>query len=140
MNVIISIQEERIYNDVYAITAHTGKASDNMDKISASEDEAGIIELFLRESASELSDVISTYGTIEYGDGVLNINFDLPSNWKDTAKPTLEQCLVNYLSNSICQRWLAMTNKEDVKYYSDKVVVNATNIIKLLCERIKPKR
>jgi hypothetical protein len=140
MNVIISIQEERIYNDVYAITAHTGKASDNMDKISASEDEAGIIELFLRESASELSDVISTYGTIEYGDGVLNINFDLPSNWKDTAKPTLEQCLVNYLSNSICQRWFAMTNKEDVKYYSDKVVVNATNIIKLLCERIKPKR
>lgn len=140
MNVIISIQEERIYNDVYAITAHTGKASDNMDKISASEDEAGIIELFLRESASELSDVISTYGTIEYGDGVLNINFDLPSNWKDTAKPTLEQCLVNYLSYSICQRWFAMTNKEDVKYYSDKVVVNATNIIKLLCERIKPKR
>lgn len=140
MNVIISIQEERIYNDVYAITAHTGKASDNMDKISASEDEAGIIELFLRESASELNDVISTYGTIEYGDGVLNINFDLPSNWKDTAKPTLEQCLVNYLSNSICQRWFAMTNKEDVKYYSDKVVVNATNIIKLLCERIKPKR
>lgn len=140
MNVVISIQEERIYNDVYAITAHTGKASDNMDKISASEDEAGIIELFLRESASELSDVISTYGTIEYGDGVLNINFDLPSNWKDTAKPTLEQCLVNYLSNSICQRWFAMTNKEDVKYYSDKVVVNATNIIKLLCERIKPKR
>lgn len=140
MNVIISIQEERIYNDVYAITAHTGKASDNMDKISASEDEAGTIELFLRESASELSDVISTYGTIEYGDGVLNINFDLPSNWKDTAKPTLEQCLVNYLSNSICQRWFAMTNKEDVKYYSDKVVVNATNIIKLLCERIKPKR
>lgn len=140
MNVIISIQEERIYNDVYAITAHTGKASDNMDKISASEDEAGIIELFLRESASELSDVISTYGTIEYGDGVLNINFDLPSNWKDTAKPTLEQCLVNYLSSSICQRWFAMTNKEDVKYYSDKVVVNATNIIKLLCERIKPKR
>lgn len=140
MNVIISIQEERIYNDVYAITAHTGKASDNMDKISASEDEAGIIELFLRESASELSDVISTYGTIEYGDGVLNINFDLPSNWKDTAKPTLEQCLVNYLSNSICQRWFAMTNEEDVKYYSDKVVVNATNIIKLLCERIKPKR
>lgn len=140
MNVIISIQEERIYNDVYAITAHTGKASDNMDKISASEDEAGIIELFLRESASELSDVISTYGTIEYGDGVLNINFDLPSNWKDMAKPTLEQCLVNYLSNSICQRWFAMTNKEDVKYYSDKVVVNATNIIKLLCERIKPKR
>lgn len=140
MNVIISIQEERIYNDVYAITAHTGKASDNMDKISASEDEAGIIELFLRESASKLSDVISTYGTIEYGDGVLNINFDLPSNWKDTAKPTLEQCLVNYLSNSICQRWFAMTNKEDVKYYSDKVVVNATNIIKLLCERIKPKR
>lgn len=140
MNVIISIQEERIYNDVYAITAHTGKASDNMDKISASEDEAGIIESFLRESASELSDVISTYGTIEYGDGVLNINFDLPSNWKDTAKPTLAQCLVNYLSNSICQRWFAMTNKEDVKYYSDKVVVNATNIIKLLCERIKPKR
>lgn len=140
MNVIISIQEERIYNDVYAITAHTGKASDNMDKISASEDEAGIIESFLRESASELSGVISTYGTIEYGDGVLNINFDLPSNWKDTAKPTLEQCLVNYLSNSICQRWFAVTNKEDVKYYSDKVVVNATNIIKLLCERIKPKR
>lgn len=140
MDVNITIGEERIYKDVYAITAHTGKASEDMDKISVSEDESSVIEPFLKESAAELSDVISTYGTIEYGDGNISINFSLPSNWKESAKPTLEQCLANYLSNSICQRWFAMTNKEDVKYYSDKVVVNATNIIKLLCERTKPKR
>lgn len=140
MDVNITIEEERIYKDVYAITAHTGKAAEDMDKISMSEDESSVIDPFLKESAAELSDVISTYGTIEYGDGSISINFSLPSNWKESVKPTLEQCLVNYLSNSICQRWFAMTNKEDVKYYSDKVVVNATNIIKLLCERTKPKR
>lgn len=140
MDVNIIIGEERIYKDVYAITAHTGKASEDMDKISVSEDESSVIEPFLKESAAELSDVISTYGTIEYGDGNISINFSLPSNWKDSVKPTLEQCLGNYLTNSICQRWFAMTNKDDVKYYADKVVVNATNIIKLLCERIKPKR
>lgn len=140
MDVNITIGEERIYKDVYAITAHTGKASEDMDKISVSEDESSVIEPFLKESAAELSDVISTYGTISYGEGVINIDFILPANWKDSVKPTLEQCLGNYLTNSICQRWFAMTNKDDVKYYADKVVVNATNIIKLLCERIKPKR
>lgn len=140
MDVVIEIDTKTIYDEVYAVTSHTGRAAGNIDAISLSEDEIKIIDSFMKESASELSDAISTYGTISFDSNSININFILPSNWKEDAKPTLTQCLKNYISNSICQRWFAMTNREDVKYYADKVIVNATNITKLLCERKKPVR
>lgn len=140
MDIVIEIDTKTIYDEVYAVTSHTGRAAGNIDAISLSEDEIKIIDSFMKESASELSDVISTYGTISFDSNSINIYFILPSNWKEDAKPTLTQCLKNYISNSICQRWFAMTNREDVKYYADKVIVNATNITKLLCERKKPVR
>lgn len=140
MEVNISIGTNEIYEDVYAITSNTGKAMENIEKVSLTEDEIRIIEPFMKESASELSDVISSYGTLTFDSDSIDVNFSLPSNWKEDAKPTLTQCMKNYISNSICQRWFAMTNKEDVKYYAEKVVVNAANITKLLCERKKPTR
>ena len=33
MEVNVTIQESKIYEDVYAITANTGKALDNIDKL-----------------------------------------------------------------------------------------------------------
>lgn len=140
MEVKIAISTAEIYEDVYAVTAHTGKAMENIDRVSLSEDEMLIIEPFMKESASELSDVISSYGTLEFGTDSIDVSLSLPPNWKEEAKPTLTQCMKNYISNSICQRWFGITNKEDVKYYADKVAVNSNNIIKLLCERIRPKR
>lgn len=140
MEISITIQEEKVYSEVYAITAHTGKALEKMDKVSATEDESSVLTPFLNESTAELSDVIASFGTISYGAGTIDLSFSLPSNWKESVKPTLEQCLINYLTNSVCQRWFAMTNRDDVKYYADKVVVNAANIIKLLCERKRPER
>lgn len=140
MEVNISIGTNEIYEDVYAITSNTGKAMENIEKVSLTEDEIRIIEPFMKESASELSDVISSYGTLTFDSDSIDVNFSLPSNWKEDAKPTLTQCIKNYISNSICQRWFAMTNKEDVKYYAEKVVVNAASITKLLCERKKPTR
>lgn len=140
MEIQVTIQESDIYSVVYAITAHTGKALESMDKISATEDESSVLQPFLNESTAELSDVIASFGTISYGDGTIDLSFSLPSNWKESVKPTLQQCLTNYLTNSVCQRWFAMTNRDDVKYYADKVVVNAANITKLLCERKRPER
>lgn len=141
MDVSITINTEDVLNDVYIVSGHTGKALENIDKVSATEDESNLLEPFFVEAASELSDVISSYGTLSYGsDSSLTITFQLPANWKQTAKPSLEKALHNYLVNSVCQRWFAVTNREDVKYYADKVVVNATNIVKLLCERIRPTR
>lgn len=140
MNIQITINEDDIYKEVYAITAHTGKALESIDKVSATEDESSVLRPFLNESTAELSDVVASFGTISYGTGSINLSFSLPSNWKESVKPTLEQCLMNYLTNSVCQRWFAMTNRDDVKYYADKVVVNAANITKLLCERKRPER
>jgi len=140
MEVIISICTKEIYKDVYAITSHTGKAIEDIDKVSLSEDDIRIIEPFMKESASELSDVISSYGTLSFDSDTIRVDLSLPSNWKEDVKPTLTQCIKNYISNSICQRWFAITRNDYVKYYADKVVVNSNNIIKLLCERNRPER
>lgn len=140
MDVSVEIKNNDVLQNVYIVSGHTGKAMESMDKVSATEDETNVLEPFLVEAASELGDIVSSYGTLSYDADAITVNFVLPANWKSAAKPALEKALHNYLANSVCQRWFAMTNKEDVKYYVDKVAVNATNIIKLLCERTRPTR
>lgn len=102
MDINITIEVRNIYEDVYAITSQTGKAVDNIDKISLSEDEIRIIDPLMKESVYDLSDVISSYGNLSIiGDTIL-ISFSLPPNWKDN-KNALIQCIRNYISNSICK-------------------------------------
>jgi hypothetical protein len=139
MDIVIEIDTKTIYDEVYAVTSHTGRAAGNIDAISLSEDEIKIIDPFMKESVYDLSDVISSYGNLSIiGDTIL-ISFSLPPNWKDN-KNALIQCIRNYISNSICKKWFSMTNKDDVIYYSERVILNSNNIKKILCERIRPKR
>lgn len=139
MDIVIEIDTKTIYDEVYAVTSHTGRAAGNIDAISLSEDEIKIIDPFMKESVYDLSDVISSYGNLSIiGDTIL-ISFSLPPNWKDN-KNALIQCVRNYILNSICKKWFSITNKDDVIYYSERVILNYNNIKKILCERIRPKR
>lgn len=140
LNIVIDIDTQKVYDEVYAITSHTGKAAGNIDGISLSEDEIRIIEPFMKESTGELGDILSYYGTLSVNSDKISVSLSMPSNWKESLKDSLSQCISNYISNSICQRWFSISDKEDVKYYADKVLVNEKNINKILSEREKPQR
>ena len=140
MDISISINEDSVYNDVYVVTGHTAKALDQMDKVSATEDESNVLSPFLLEASSELSEVISAYGSLSYSGEAISVDLSLPSNWKQNAKSALEKAMHNFLVNGVCAKWFAISNREDVKFYMDKQSVNASNIIKLLCERTRPTR
>lgn len=140
MEISIAILNQKVYDDVYIVTGQTGKGLGNVDGVSATEDEDIVLEPFLAEATAELAEVVSTYGTIAYGDGQTNLTFSLPSNWKVSVQPALEKALHNYLVNSVCVRWFATTNRDDMQFYIHKIESNTTNIIKLLCEKTKPKR
>ena len=49
LDIVIDIDTQKVYDEVYAITSHTGKAAGNIDGISLSEDEIRIIEPFMKE-------------------------------------------------------------------------------------------
>lgn len=140
LDIVIDIYTQKVYDEVYAITSYTGKAAGNIDGISLSEDEIRIIEPFIKESARELGDILSYYGTLSVNSDKISVSLSMPSNWKESLKDSLSQCISNYISNSICQRWFSISDKEDVKYYADKVLVNEKNINKILSEREKPQR
>lgn len=139
MDVTVTIKADDIYNKVYAVTGHTGKVLEKIDTMSATEDESNVLEPLLSESVAELSDVVSSYGSVE-NVGDVTVNFVLPSNWKDSAKNSLTKAIESFLVNGVCSKWFAITNREDVKYYADKQTVSGSNIIKLLCERTRPNR
>ena len=94
----------------------------------------------MKESTGELGDILSYYGTLSVNSDKISVSLSMPSNWKESLKDSLSQCISNYISNSICQRWFSISDKEDVKYYADKVLVNEKNINKILSERGKPQR
>ena len=140
MDIIFSINKEFLYPEIYKVTGITGKTLGDIDKVSATEDEIRIVDRFFLEAGADLSGIISNHGSVSQSDTEYTITFSLPPNWKESVKDSLENNVQTYLINNICMKWFAVTNKEDVKYYADKLVTNATNIVRLLCERKKPER
>ena len=140
MDIIISVNKESLYPEVYKVTGITGKTLRDIDKVSATEDEIKVVDRFFLEAGADLSGIVSNYGSVSQTDTGYTITFSLPPNWKEAVKDSLENNIQTYLINNICMKWFAVTNKEDIKYYTDKLMTNATNIVRLLSERKKPKR
>ena len=137
---MISVNKESLYPEVYKVTGITGKTLRDIDKVSATEDEIKVVDRFFLEAGADLSGIVSNYGSVSQTDTGYTITFSLPPNWKEAVKDSLENNIQTYLINNICMKWFAVTNKEDIKYYTDKLMTNATNIVRLLSERKKPKR
>ena len=140
MEVTTNITQTDIYEDVYVITGQTAKALKEMDLVSATEDEDNVLSPFFKEAAAELSEIISSYGSLTVRGNDILITFQLPSNWKESVKNSLDAAIHNFITNSVCAKWFAMTNRPDMQYYQGKIASNTTNIIKLLCEKSKPTR
>lgn len=122
--------------EVYKITGYTGAKSGDVDKISSSEDDSDILDNYFDEATGAISDIISSYGAINRTD----ISLTLPSNWKETVKPSLETNLESYIVNYICLKWFNLAKKEDVSYYNEVLKTISSNIVKLICERKRPVR
>ncbi|MCD7925161.1 MAG: hypothetical protein LUI85_10870 [Bacteroides sp.] len=51
--------------EVYKITGYTGTKAGDIDKMSSTEDDSGILNNYFEEAIGALSDIIASYGVID---------------------------------------------------------------------------
>lgn len=73
-------------------------------------------------------------------DGVLELSFELPSNYNNSSADALGDGIHSYLVDMALGDWFAITNKEDAETYISHSGVSLENVKRALYKRSRPER
>lgn len=73
-------------------------------------------------------------------DGVLELAFELPSNYNNSSADALGNGIHSYLVDMALGDWFSITNKEDAQDYISHVSVSLENVKRALYKRARPTR
>lgn len=73
-------------------------------------------------------------------DGVLEIAFELPSNYNNSSADALGNGIHSYLVDMALGDWFSITNKEDAQDYISHASVSLENVKRALYKRARPAR
>ena len=140
MNNTITLSQEELAENLYAITGQLSKSRKEPDSAAATEDEMAVVTSCMDEALSSLGSEISRCGSVTETADSISVNLSMPPNWKEDVLPSLEKAVMSFLSNRIAEVWYSMTSTDNVEYHSRKSSSYAAEINALLCARTKPKR
>lgn len=73
-------------------------------------------------------------------DGVLELAFELPSNYNNSSADALGNGIHSYLVDMALGDWFSITNKEDAQDYISHASVSLENVKRALYKRARPTR
>lgn len=140
MSVTIKLQHSVIMPEVYKITGYTGVKSEDLDKISSTEDDVALLDSYFEEAMSYIQDVVIRFGGVVLNNKDAEIILNMPSNWNSTILSSLSRTMRQFTVNYICMQWFNLSKKEEVKNYEDSCERLTEAMKKYLFERVKPSR
>ncbi len=126
--------------EVYKITGYTGVKSEDLDKISSTEDDVALLDSYFEEAMSYIQDVVIRFGGVVLNNKDAEIILNMPSNWNSTILSSLSRTMRQFTVNYICMQWFNLSKKEEVKNYEDSCERLTEAMKKYLFERVKPSR
>lgn len=92
---------------------------------------------YLSEDKSTSDNLINT--EID-SDGILELAFELPSNYNQSSADALGNGIHAYLVDMALGDWFAITNKEDAQIYVSNSSISLENVKRALYKRSRPQR
>lgn len=142
-----------VYNDSY-LTGKSRVYEGRPDLIAAmqadeDEDDVGHIQRSVSSAWSKLKLALSEYlvdGGTTANNGLLDIkstqtlSLSMPSNFNESARSTIADCIHRYLVYSSLFEWFLVTNKTDAKEYGEMANGELVLLQAALAKRVRPQR
>lgn len=139
MKLTVTISRASVMEEVYRITGYTGVKNRDMDGLSSTEDDAGVLASYYKEGTGALSDVVSRVGCLsEENDDSSEFTFTLPANWNISVESSLTKAMTQYVVNYVCAKWFNLMKKDETAYYGGVCDKLAAAVVKYLYERKRP--
>lgn len=137
MEYSIPINKQNILEVVKRITGYTGKGvGENIDKITVTDDESGVIEGLTEKSIVDFLSKIGRFSPV-YSSEVIKV--ELPANFDSKVQPLLEKAVEDMIVNDASSSWFFIVRmNEDAEKYGSMALNSFQNVLRLLCSRIKP--
>lgn len=131
----ITINKEDIYNTIMTVTAMSARNREGaMDRVSATDDEANLLDELYPDAFSSLLDILSPYFPVINED---NIQITVPANMPDVK--SLAKLCNDAVCNSMLSEWYDIVAEAELaQKYLSKKNNNIINIMSMLVRREKP--
>ena len=129
-----TISKESILTDVYRITTYQARNSHKFDTLSASADDADLINVLFDYSVTELLDEFKKYSSSYENQ---TFSFTLPSNVDVPGMVGLEKSIKMFLVSRVCAKWFDV-NHLDSSVHNKTSVQQIMNIKRMFNLRMKP--
>lgn len=145
----ISIKKQDVMQGVMKATsylaARKGESNENADsqylKIVATTSDIEMLTPFYTDACETMRLTVAEYATVaqDTTDDGITFTLTMPSNWKEGTLDLDERAL-SYCINYVTAKWLELSSKDDVEYYSQCSQADLALLIDALSYRNRPTR
>lgn len=137
MEQTITISKAQVETAIRNTTGHTGlNREKGVDRIAITDDEQPLVGDLTERAILDLLPKLAKYAPQRQG---FEVVLNLPANFNEGVLGLLSDAVTAYVTNQVLAAWfVAVGQKEDAAQYQAESNRCLTDMIPLLCSRIKP--
>lgn len=142
----INISKSEVFEEVAKTTAYIGAkkvegSGAAYDRIFTTNDDKNMLERFWLETADVMTNILSQFlNGVPSTSSSYTVGLVMSDRFDTNLSDSLYSSICSYFVNSILSKWCDITDKDNVKEYTDKAGALLVNINDMLFFKKKPTR
>ena len=147
MNVILTVNRDKVYDEVAQTTSYTGakkldEDENAYDRIFTTDEDRSQLSRFWDETCVGACEMLKNFLASEGIDAAGNYTLELSvsASFDPTLRKSMEKELFSYFVTSITARWYTFTNKNEAPEYAAAAASLLEGVHRKACFKKKPTR
>lgn len=144
IEVTLTIDKEKVYEEVAQTTSYTGAKMDDehaYDRIFTTDEDKSMLERFWNECRNTVCNSMKKVLTSESEtDGVFSLALELSNSFDEALTDSMQRSLFSFFVMNITAKWYTFTNKEEATGYATEAATYLEDIMRKAYFKKRPVR
>ena len=144
INITLTVNKEKVYEEVAQTTSYTGAKMDDehaYDRIFTTDEDKSMLERFWNECRNTVCNSMKKVLNLESEtDGVFSLALELSNSFDEALKESMQRSLFSFFVMNITAKWYTFTNKEEATGYATEAATYLEDIMRKAYFKKRPVR
>lgn len=144
INITLTVNKEKVYEEVAQTTSYTGAKMDDenaYDRIFTTDEDKSMLERFWNECRNTVCNSMKKVLNLESEtDGVFSLALELSNSFDEALTESMQRSLFSFFVMNITAKWYTFTNKEEATGYATEAATYLEDIMRKAYFKKRPVR
>lgn len=144
IDIILTVNKEKVYEEVAKTTSYTGAKMDDefaYDRIFTTDEDKSMLERFWCESKNTICNSLKkTLLDETEADSEYRLSLGLSNSFDEALKESMQRSLFSFFVMNVTAKWYTFTNKEEAAGYATEAATYMEDIMRKAFFKRKPMR